>query len=174
MSQAVILQGVFDYLVEKLDLNEGEFGIEPPRGNPPPVHTNVYVAVTIKGMTNQGEPSSEYINEWHAVEIVVFKNTQVYPDDRQDIVFSENNRGIDALADKVVASVNGIEDLRIQCSQLLDEGQEFSEPLYLSGRDETEYVAGEDDAGAIQTWMLQRVRFEGLRRYRTRAQLVGV
>ncbi len=172
MSQAVILQGIFDYLAEKLDLNEGEFGIEPPGEEPPPVYSDVYVSVTITGVTNQGEPSSEYINEWHGIEIVVFKNSQLHPDDRQALVFSQNNRGVDALADKVVASVHGIQELRIQCSQLLDEGQEFSQPLFFSGRDKTEYRAGHGDNP--KTWMLQRVRFEGLRRYRTRAQLLGV
>lgn len=174
MSQAAALQGTFEHLQSGLGLNAGEIGMEPPGGAPPPVRADLYVAVTVRGVTNTGERNASFINEWHTVEVVVFKNSQVYPLDRQHTMYLEKIRGVEVLSDRVVALLHGREEHRTICNTKLEDEPEFKTPLFYLDRADIEYIAAADSNSAdTATWMLQRCRFEGLRRYRKLAHLIG-
>ena len=171
MSQAAVLTGTFEHLRTGMGLNAGEIGMEPPGGAPPPVRAQLYLAVTVRGVRNTGEVNSELINEWHTVEVVIFKNSQLHPADRQHTMYLDKIRGLEVLSDQVVALLHGDNELRVLCSDKLEAEPEFKTPLFYLDRGDVEYVAAEDSAEPA-TWMVQRCRFEGLRRYRKRAHLI--
>lgn len=175
MSQSAILSALFEYLRERVGVKAGEIGIEPPDSSPPPIVTDRYIAVTVRGVQNTGDrfENESHINEWHTVEVVVFLASQLWPEDRHDTAFIRKVMGIDQYADKIIAAIHGRHELRIAASDKLDTEPAFASPLFYVGSDPLEYRSGLGETANLPTWMVQRVRFEGLRRMRTIQQLAG-